>query len=105
MESLAEVLASPVDDQDSGEKARREALRKFVLLPMGHQRIYSTMSIIRRKLAGILAKLGPLSEQRGLQRFLKNVDHANTLNGFVQDLACAVTDYQVYVSSSITRTS
>lgn len=32
IESLADVLASPVGDQDSGEKARREALRKFVLL-------------------------------------------------------------------------
>ena len=42
-----------------------------------------------------MAKLEPLSEQRGLLKFLKNVDHANTLNGFVQDLARAVTDYQV----------
>ena len=42
-------------------------------------------------------KLGPLSEQHGIMRFLKNVDHANTLNGFVQDLAYAVVDYQVRV--------
>ena len=34
VQSLAEILASPVGDQDSGEKARREALRKFAL----HQR-------------------------------------------------------------------
>jgi len=32
VESLAEVLASRAGDQDSGEKARREALRKFVLI-------------------------------------------------------------------------
>lgn len=33
VQSLAEVLASPVGDQDSEEKARREALRKFALYP------------------------------------------------------------------------
>ena len=61
-----------------------------------------TALIIGRKLAGVIAKLGPLSEQHGLLRFLKNVDHANTLNGFVQDLTYAVTDYQVCV---VNRTS
>ena len=30
VESLCEVLESPVDDEDSEEKARREALRRFV---------------------------------------------------------------------------
>ena len=58
--------------------------------------------INHRKLAGIIAKLRPLSEQRGLLKFLKNVDHANILNGFVQDLAYAVTDYQVCVPNSTT---
>lgn len=56
---------------------------------------------IRRKLAGIIAKLGPLSEQNGIMRFFKNADHANILNGFVQDLAYAVTDYQVWEADSI----
>ena len=42
-----------------------------------------------------MVKLGPLSEQHGLVKFLNNIDRANTLNGFVQDLANAVTDYQV----------
>ena len=42
-----------------------------------------------------MAKLRPLSEQHGVVKFLKNVDHAKILNGFVRDLASAVTDYQV----------
>lgn len=54
------------------------------------------MLFIRRKLAGIIAELGPLSEQNGIFRFLKKVDHAKILNGFVQDSAYAVTDYQVW---------
>ena len=32
IQSLSEILTSPVDDQDTNEKARRAALRKFVLL-------------------------------------------------------------------------
>lgn len=60
------------------------------------------MSSVRRKLVGIVAKLGSLSEQNGLLRFLKNADHADTLNGFVQDLAYAVTDYQVRSVNSFT---
>jgi hypothetical protein len=51
---------------------------------------------VRRKLAGIIAKVEPLSDQSRIARFLKNVDHAKILNGFVQDLAYAVTDYQVW---------
>ena len=57
---------------------------------------YSIMLSVRRRLAGIVAKLEPLSEQNEIMKFLKNVDHAMLLNGFVQDLAYAVTDYQVY---------
>ena len=51
--------------------------------------------VVHRKLARIVAELKPLSEQHGILKFLKNVDHSKTLNGFVQDLAYAVTDYQV----------
>jgi len=40
-------------------------------------------------------KLEPLSEQHALLKFLHNVDNAKTLTGFVQELANAVTDYQV----------
>ena len=88
-----------MDYQDSGEKARREVLRKSVL--PHHETVvhYQTESIVRRKLAGIITELGPLSERKGLVKFLKNVDHASTLNGFVQDLACAVTDYQVCIAN------
>ena len=50
-----------------------------------------------------MAKLKPLSKQRGIMKFLKNAGHANTLNGFVQDLAYAVTDYQVWNINTIAR--
>ena len=43
----------------------------------------------------ILGKLEPLSEQGGLLRFLQSEDHAGLLNGFVRDIARAITDYQV----------
>jgi hypothetical protein len=94
VQSLSEVLASPVFDQDSDEKARRDALRKLVLHPWKDS-IYLNHIFLHRKLAGIVAKLEPLSDQHGIMKFLKNVDHANILNSFVQDIACAVTDYQV----------
>ena len=47
--------------------------------------------LVYSKLAGIILKLG------GLLRFFKSVDHANTLNGFVQDMDYAVRDYHVCV--------
>ena len=50
---------------------------------------------VNRKLGGIVAKLEPVAEQHGILKFLKNADYVNILNGFVQDLAYAVTDYQV----------
>jgi hypothetical protein len=43
----------------------------------------------------VLEKLEPLSEQKGLLKFLRNEDYAGLLNGFVEDTARAVTDYQV----------
>ena len=48
-----------------------------------------------RKLEGVVAKLEPLSDQNALVRFLRNVDNAKTLTGFVQELSNAITDYQV----------
>ena len=60
---------------------------KFILFP--------------RNLAGIVAELGPLADQHGLVKFLKNVEHANILNGFVKELAHAITDYQVWDANSI----
>ena len=49
-----------------------------------------------RKLRGVITKLEPLSRQHGLVGFLQNVDNAKTLAGFVQELADAITDYQVW---------
>ena len=43
----------------------------------------------------VLERMEPLSEQNGLLRFLRNEDHVGLLNGFVQDIAQTVTDYQV----------
>ena len=48
-----------------------------------------------RKLEGVIAELEPLSEQHALLKFLCNVDNAKTLAGFIQELADAITDYQV----------
>ena len=53
------------------------------------------MVTVRRKLARTVGKLEPLSKEHGLLKFLKNADRANALNGFVEDLAYAITDYQV----------
>ncbi|KAF9785244.1 hypothetical protein BJ322DRAFT_1108700 [Thelephora terrestris] len=81
VESLSEILASPVGDRDDKEKARRVALR--------------------RKLTRVFKKLRPLSKQHGIVKFLKNADHSKTLNSFVQDLATAVTDYQTSIQQDI----
>jgi hypothetical protein len=55
---------------------------------------YLTQDICRR-LADVVVQLEPLSEQNGLLRFLRNGDHAASLSGFVQNIAYAITDYQV----------
>ena len=57
--------------------------------------------VVHRKLVRIIAELKPLSEQHVILKFLKNVDHSKILNDFVQDLAYAVTDYQVGYTRSI----
>ena len=53
------------------------------------------MMTVRRRLARVVGNLDPLSQEPGLLKFLKNADRADTLNGFVQDLAYGITDYQV----------
>ena len=95
VESLSELLTSRVGDQDTDEKARRTALRKFVLPLQSCTNTLLNQLVPCRTLSGIIAKLEPLSKQRGLVKFLNNGDHASTLNGFVQNLANAVTDYEV----------
>ena len=94
IESLSKILTYPVVDQDTGEKART-ALRKFVFPLQSCTNTLLNQLCPCRALSGIIAKLEPLSKERGLVKFLNNVAHASTLNGFVQDLANAVTDYQV----------
>ena len=98
VQSLAGVLGSPICDEDN-EKARGEALRRFVPQHSETSSHRSLTLLVYRKLAGIIIKLGALSEQHGILRFFKNADHANTLSGFVQDLAYAVMDYQVCVTN------
>ena len=51
-----------------------------------------------RNLEGVIAKLEPLSNQHGLVKFLRGVDNSKALTGFVQELADAITDYQVRVA-------
>jgi hypothetical protein len=82
-----------------GERRLHSLYRPLREIPINH----STVSPICRKLVKIITKLKPLSEQNGIMKFLKNTDHANVLNGFVQDLAHAVTDYQVRNAISIDR--
>jgi hypothetical protein len=53
-----------------------------------------------RRLDGVIAKLGPLGGEPGLLKFLRNVDNAKILSGFVQELADAVEYYQVQVPCS-----
>ena len=47
----------------------------------------------------VVTKLEPLSEEHALLKFLRNVDNAKTLSGFVQELSDAITYYQVWPSS------
>ena len=61
--------------------------------------VYSFAYRSLRKLEGVVAKLEPLSDQHGLVGFLRNVDNAKKLTGFVQELSNAITDYQVRAAS------
>ena len=102
IESLSEVLAFPADDQDTEENTRRTALRKLVFA-IQEALTHLIASVVCRKLVRIVTELRPLSEQHGLAKFLKNAEHAERLNGFVQDLAYAVADYQVCCANVILR--
>ena len=92
MQSLSGILVSPVSEDDYAEKGRRVELQRFVLrFTNTHQLTCPSLRI----LGGIIAKLEPLTEQNALIGFLRNVDNAKILTGFVQELADAITDYQV----------
>ena len=54
---------------------------------------------LSRKLEGVIAELERISDQPRLIMFLNNVENAKTLAGFIQELADAVTDYQVRATS------
>ena len=80
----------------AGTKSSSGKVRLFPPVRPTH---YSTMVAARRKLTRIIGNLEPLSKEHGLVKFLKNADRVNTLNGFVQDLLYAITDYQVCVEN------
>ena len=52
-----------------------------------------------RKLKEVITSLEPLSDQHALVGFFRNVENAKTLAGFVQELANAITDYQVWTAT------
>ena len=96
MQSLYGVLASPVGEDDDAEKTRRVELRRFVSLCTDpHQFAHHAL----RRLDGVIRKLEPLAEQHALLKFLRNVDNAKMLTGLVQEIANAITDYQVWLLS------
>jgi len=89
---LSGVLSTPVSEDDYAEKGRRVELGMFV--PTSTNMCQPT-HLSLRKLGGIIAKLEPLTEQHVFIGFLHNVDNAKILTGFVQELADAITYYQV----------
>lgn len=92
VQSLFSVFTSPVGDDDYAEKGRRMELRRFVISCTD---MYQFMYPSIRKLEGVIAKLEPLADQHAFIGFLRNVDNAKILTGFIQELADAITDYQV----------
>jgi len=93
--SLSDILRSPLKEDDHLERARRELLCRSVRPSPGVRRSIPLTQYTRRRLMDVLEKLEPLSEQNGMLKFLRNEDRAGLLNGFVQDMFCAVMDYQV----------
>ena len=60
-----------------------------------YEYIYQFAHPFLRRLEGVIAKLEPLSDQNAFVGFLRNIDNAKMLTGLVQELANAITDYQV----------
>ena len=95
VQSLSGVLASPVSEGDYAEKGRRLMLQMFVPSCVNMcQFAHPTL----RRLKGVMAKLEPLTEQHALIGFFRNVDNATILARFIQELADAVADYQVWAT-------
>ena len=95
--SLSEMLAPPVGEDDYAEKTRRAVLQRFVPVQYTHRSAYPSL----RNLERVIARLEPLTDQHGLVRFLRSADNAKILTGFVQELADAITDYQVRATGPI----
>jgi hypothetical protein len=68
IQSPGEIVKYPVGDRDNDEKARRKAFKRFVLPPLRHIAVSQVVFVVDSdsKLAGIVAKLKPLSEQHGI---------------------------------------
>ena len=98
VQSMSGVLASPVSEGDSAEKGRRVILQMFV---PGCMNLCQFTYHTSRKLKGVMAKLEPLTEQHALIGFFCNVDNATILAGFIQELADAITDYQVWATCPV----
>ena len=91
VELLSSMLASPISENDHAEKWRRSVLQRYVFVWVCISFTYPYL----RKLEGVIVKLEPLSKQHALLRFLHNASNVKTLAGYLQELADAITDYQV----------
>jgi hypothetical protein len=91
VQSLSGVLASPVGEDDHAEKGRRVELRRFVHMQT-HIKLLIPLSGNSR---GLLRSSNHSPNNMCFSRFLHNVKNAKTLAGVVQELANAITDYQV----------
>ena len=90
--SLSGVLDSPVSENDYAEKGRRVVLRRSVSC---HTNECQFVHPSFRKLEVVIARLEPLSNQHAIIGFLHNINDAKALAGSVQELADAITEYQV----------
>ena len=89
--SVYPVLDSNFSVDDFEEKERRSVLRRFVSVRVHYQFAYPAL----RKLDDIAKRLEPLSREHILRKFLQNGDNAKLLSDLVDDLAAAITYYQV----------
>jgi len=95
LQSLSGVLASPPSGDNYAEKERRVEFQRFVPMQVYVSLPAQVAHLSCRKLEGVIAKLKPLSEQQMPIDFSSDVNNTKTLTGLVQELANAITDYQV----------
>ena len=82
MQSLAEVLTSPVCDELSGEKDRREVLREFVFHPARHYRIVNTHRQSQRLFAHNYHEMDVTPDNFASYRNPRNVSFLGVRPGF-----------------------